>query len=156
MMIPETIADLLAANHNQEWQRDALCAQVDHDLFFPDPCGSAAAAKRICQGCDVKTECLQYALDNHINHGVWGGLSDRERRTLHPQTAGGLERDRLVVPAQGRTGRRNHPPDHGRGHRRAGRGTNGGVTADGVARPGQAHSSHPTARNSLTGTIEEQ
>lgn len=82
MMIPETIADLLAANHNQEWQRDALCAQVDHDLFFPDPCGSAAAAKRICQGCDVKTECLQYALDNHINHGVWGGLSDRERRTL--------------------------------------------------------------------------
>ncbi len=64
------------------WQADALCAQTDPEAFFPEKGGSTRDAKRICTGCDVKAECLEYALQNDERFGIWGGLSERERRRL--------------------------------------------------------------------------
>lgn len=64
------------------WQVDALCAQTDPEAFFPEKGGSTRDAKRICTSCDVRGECLEYALSNDERFGIWGGLSERERRKL--------------------------------------------------------------------------
>jgi WhiB family transcriptional regulator, redox-sensing transcriptional regulator len=64
------------------WQSDALCAQTDPEAFFPEKGGSTRDAKRVCTSCDVKAECLEYALQNDERFGIWGGLSERERRKL--------------------------------------------------------------------------
>lgn len=64
------------------WQSDALCAQVDPEAFFPEKGGSTRDAKRICTQCDVKEQCLNYALEHDERFGIWGGLSERERRRL--------------------------------------------------------------------------
>jgi WhiB family transcriptional regulator, redox-sensing transcriptional regulator len=66
------------------WRERALCPQVDPELFFP-PQGCPAAAKRaknICAHCEVRRECLNDALANNEAFGIWGGLSERERRRL--------------------------------------------------------------------------
>lgn len=61
----------------------ALCAQVDiGDLFFPEKGGSSAEAKRVCSQCPTRAACLEWALLNDERYGVWGGLSERERRRL--------------------------------------------------------------------------
>lgn len=65
-----------------QWQDRALCAQTDPEAFFPEKGGSTREAKRICQGCEVKADCLEYALHNDERFGIWGGLSERERRRL--------------------------------------------------------------------------
>jgi WhiB family transcriptional regulator, redox-sensing transcriptional regulator len=67
----------------QSWQERALCAETDPEAFFPEKGGSAREAKRICTGCEVRAECLEYALANDERFGIWGGLSERERRRLH-------------------------------------------------------------------------
>jgi WhiB family redox-sensing transcriptional regulator len=64
------------------WQADALCAQTDPEAFFPEKGGSTRDAKRICGQCNVRAECLEYALRNDERFGIWGGLSERERRRL--------------------------------------------------------------------------
>ena len=64
------------------WQGDALCAQTDPEAFFPEKGGSTRDAKRICTTCEVKAQCLEYALQNDERFGIWGGLSERERRRL--------------------------------------------------------------------------
>lgn len=64
------------------WQSDALCAQTDPEAFFPEKGGSTRDAKRICTSCDVRAQCLEYALHNDERFGIWGGLSERERRKL--------------------------------------------------------------------------
>lgn len=64
------------------WQTDALCAQTDPEAFFPEKGGSTRDAKRICGTCEVRGECLEYALQNDERFGIWGGLSERERRKL--------------------------------------------------------------------------
>lgn len=64
------------------WQTDALCSQTDPEAFFPEKGGSTRDAKRICTSCDVRSECLEYALQNDERFGIWGGLSERERRKL--------------------------------------------------------------------------
>jgi WhiB family redox-sensing transcriptional regulator len=64
------------------WQADALCAQTDPEAFFPEKGGSTRDAKRICTTCEVKGQCLDYALQNDERFGIWGGLSERERRRL--------------------------------------------------------------------------
>jgi WhiB family transcriptional regulator, redox-sensing transcriptional regulator len=66
----------------QDWQERALCAQTDPEAFFPEKGGSTREAKRICGGCEVRAECLEYALANDERFGIWGGLSERERRRL--------------------------------------------------------------------------
>lgn len=64
------------------WQEYALCAQTDPEIFFPEKGGSTREAKRVCTNCDVREQCLAYALDKDERFGIWGGLSERERRRL--------------------------------------------------------------------------
>ncbi|WP_435531186.1 WhiB family transcriptional regulator [Ruania suaedae] len=64
------------------WQERALCAQTDPEAFFPEKGGSTREAKRVCVSCDVRSECLEYALAHDERFGIWGGLSERERRKL--------------------------------------------------------------------------
>ncbi|HWM35329.1 MAG TPA: WhiB family transcriptional regulator [Pseudolysinimonas sp.] len=64
------------------WQSDALCAQTDPEAFFPEKGGSTRDAKKICTTCEVRAQCLEYALLNDERFGIWGGLSERERRRL--------------------------------------------------------------------------
>jgi hypothetical protein len=64
------------------WQNDALCAQVDLKMFFPDKGGSAKPAKKICGLCPVRDECLAYAIETRQRFGIWGGKSERELRRL--------------------------------------------------------------------------
>ena len=66
----------------QGWQERALCAETDPEAFFPEKGGSTREAKKICTGCEVRSECLDYALGNDERFGIWGGLSERERRRL--------------------------------------------------------------------------
>ena len=64
------------------WQERALCAQTDPEAFFPEKGGSTREAKKVCVSCDVRAECLEYALGHDERFGIWGGLSERERRRL--------------------------------------------------------------------------
>src|SRR6476620_3420815 len=65
-----------------QWQERALCAQTDPEAFFPEKGGSTREAKRICLGCEVRDECLDYALAHDERFGIWGGLTEQERRRL--------------------------------------------------------------------------
>lgn len=71
-----------ADDDDDQWQERGLCAQTDPEAFFPEKGGSTREAKRICQGCEVRDRCLEYALANDERFGIWGGLSERERRRL--------------------------------------------------------------------------
>ena len=64
------------------WTDQALCAQADPEAWFPEKGGSTRLPKLICRGCEVRGECLDYALETDQRFGVWGGLSERERRRL--------------------------------------------------------------------------
>lgn len=64
------------------WQQDGHCAQTDPEAFFPEKGGHALDAKRVCWTCPVQAECLEYALENDERYGVWGGLSEYERRRI--------------------------------------------------------------------------
>lgn len=64
------------------WQESALCAQTDPDVFFPEKGGSTAPATSICTRCEVRADCLEYAISNDIRHGIWGGMSDNDRRRI--------------------------------------------------------------------------
>jgi len=75
----------LSVVEGMEWQARALCAQTDPEAFFPEKGGSTRDAKRVCLSCDVRSECLEYALENDERFGIWGGLSERERRRLKKQ-----------------------------------------------------------------------
>jgi WhiB family redox-sensing transcriptional regulator len=64
------------------WMEQANCREVVPDTFFPESGSRGRAALRICAGCLVKKDCLEYALANHIAHGIWGGASERERQRI--------------------------------------------------------------------------
>ena len=66
----------------QQWLDRAACLQADPDAFYPEKGGSSRAAKRVCHTCPVQTDCLSYALANDERFGIWGGMSERERRQL--------------------------------------------------------------------------
>lgn len=68
------------------WQADALCAQTDPEAFFPEKGGSTRDAKKVCGSCPVKQQCLEYALSNDERFGIWGGMSERERRRLRKKS----------------------------------------------------------------------
>jgi WhiB family redox-sensing transcriptional regulator len=78
----DELADLFGLPEEASWQERALCAQTDPEAFFPEKGGSTREAKRICTGCEVRGECLEYALQHDERFGIWGGLSERERRRL--------------------------------------------------------------------------
>ena len=53
------------------WQERSLCAQTDPEAFFPEKGGSTREAKKVCVGCEVRSECLEYALANDERFGIW-------------------------------------------------------------------------------------
>lgn len=64
------------------WQDQAACRGTDTELFFPQRGDRVSEAKAVCRRCAVRAECLEYALANREVHGIWGGLSERERRQV--------------------------------------------------------------------------
>lgn len=81
-----SVSDILASLPTPPaWHIDTPCSQADPECFFPEKGESTANAKRICAGCDVREQCLEWALDNRERFGVFGGLSERERRPLLEQ-----------------------------------------------------------------------
>ena len=84
-LVPDTVVEdefEAAEVETDQWQDRALCAQTDPEAFFPEKGGSTREAKRVCRSCDVRTECLEFALENDERFGIWGGLSERERRRV--------------------------------------------------------------------------
>lgn len=79
---PTTILPILPSDQNPLYDGRALCAQTDPEVFFPEKGGSTREAKKICTGCEIRAECLAYALNHDERFGIWGGLSERERRRL--------------------------------------------------------------------------
>lgn len=81
-------SELLADSEPDEaWQNRALCAETDPEAFFPEKGGSVREAKRVCRNCEVRAECLSYAIETNQRFGIWGGLSRQERRRLRGQAA---------------------------------------------------------------------
>jgi WhiB family redox-sensing transcriptional regulator len=68
-----------------EWSEDALCAYSDPESFFPEKGGSTKEAKAVCKKCIVTSECLEWAVSIDEKHGIWGGMSERERRKYKKQ-----------------------------------------------------------------------
>ncbi|MEE8667472.1 MAG: WhiB family transcriptional regulator [Bifidobacterium mongoliense] len=64
----------------QSWRQRALCSQTDPEVFFPEKGGSTKDAKQVCSRCEVREQCLQWALEHDERFGIWGGMSERERR----------------------------------------------------------------------------
>lgn len=89
---PAASGPLLARDpvHALEWRDAAACAEVGGDEFFPEKGGSTRLAKAVCRSCLVRAECLEYALANDERFGIWGGLSERERRRVARSRAMGL------------------------------------------------------------------
>jgi len=69
------------------WQDSSNCLGVDPDLFFPERGASTREAKEVCRGCVVQNDCLEFALENSEKFGIWGGMSERERRRIRRQRA---------------------------------------------------------------------
>jgi len=68
-----------------EWMAVGNCREEPPTTFFPSDGVGVDIARKICATCDVKAPCLEYALRNRIDHGVWGGTSERERRRIARQ-----------------------------------------------------------------------
>ena len=78
------------------WQQDAVCAQVDPEIFFPEDKRDSRMAKEICKTCPVRLDCLEYAVRNEEHMGVWGGLTAFERRKLRNRPVGRPRHERLA------------------------------------------------------------
>jgi WhiB family transcriptional regulator, redox-sensing transcriptional regulator len=74
-----------ADDDERAWMADAACATADPDAWFPEKGENSFAAKRICRACEVRPECLEYALSRNERFGTWGGKTERERRALQRQ-----------------------------------------------------------------------
>ncbi|MGY1590795.1 WhiB family transcriptional regulator [Geodermatophilus sp. SYSU D00965] len=85
MQPPAPLFDSAVPAGDESWRLDALCAETDPEAFFPEKGGSTREAKRVCASCPVRMECLEFALGNDERFGIWGGLSERERRRLRLQ-----------------------------------------------------------------------
>ena len=81
------MVSLMYGPRERTWQTKANCMGVDPDLFFPERGASTREAKSVCHGCEVKMECLEYALRHGEKFGIWGGMSERERRRIRRQRA---------------------------------------------------------------------
>src|SRR5919204_668522 len=95
-----------------DWSAQAACRTTDPDELFVQ--GAAQnRAKAVCTGCPVRTECLADALDNRVEFGVWGGMTERERRALGPGAPGATDTKKAALRWRG--------APRGRAHRRAAR-----------------------------------
>lgn len=67
---------------NPTWHDEGICQTTDPAIFYPEPGDSDTTARKICAGCPVRRTCLDHALTKPEWHGVWGGISQNERRRL--------------------------------------------------------------------------
>ena len=67
-------------DNDQNWRAYALCSRSDPELFFAAGALEHKMAKVVCRKCPVRSQCLAYAMDAPIDHGIWGGMTERERR----------------------------------------------------------------------------
>lgn len=72
-----------------DWRDQALCAQVDPEIHFPEKGGSAREARKVCFACEVRAACLEWAIEHHERFGIWGGKTETQRKRIE------LERERL-------------------------------------------------------------
>lgn len=79
---------LFTKDDGLSWQHKALCSQTDPEAFFPEKGGSTRDAKRVCAQCEVREQCLQWAIDHDERFGIWGGMSERERRKYKKELKG--------------------------------------------------------------------
>jgi WhiB family redox-sensing transcriptional regulator len=94
--------DLAApARFAARWRRQAACRGTNLDLFYPERGQTAEPARQVCAACPVRQPCLDYAVSNRITHGIWGGMTERERRPLQSAwvQAARRDRDRAVLAA---------------------------------------------------------
>ena len=89
---------------SMSWHDDAACREEDPELFFPIGSSGPAVvqlqrAKAVCAGCVVRSRCLEWAISAGVEHGVWGGLGEDERRALRRRTA--RRRGRISEPFVG-------------------------------------------------------
>lgn len=87
MALAELDAKLALDDDEATWMVRARCLDADPDAFFPEKGGSTREAKRICAQCPVREECLEFSLENRERFGIWGGMSQRERRRLRRKSA---------------------------------------------------------------------
>lgn len=85
-----------------DWTTDAACRGLDTEMFYPGPndMETREAARSVCMGCPVRVECLEYALDNREDYGVWGGLHERERRRVRRRRTTETITGRAHVPVE--------------------------------------------------------
>jgi WhiB family transcriptional regulator, redox-sensing transcriptional regulator len=88
----EDLRAALSAGADMEWQDGANCKGANADLFFPERGASTRTAKSICRECQVRAECLEFAIVTGEKFGIWGGMSERERRRVR--------RDRQIAAAR--------------------------------------------------------
>jgi hypothetical protein len=94
---------LMLIGRGPEWQEHSACASSDGEAFHPQKGGSVKMAKRVCSGCEVRAECLEYALATDQRFGVWGGMSENERNKelkRRRTAAADLHRSEPAQPAQ--------------------------------------------------------
>jgi WhiB family redox-sensing transcriptional regulator len=77
---------------SEDWRDRAACLDASPELFFPIGTSESARvqlgrAKQVCAGCPVRSRCLQWSVDTGVDHGVWGGLSEEERRSMKRRAA---------------------------------------------------------------------
>ena len=104
--VPASASAINGGLDGEGWRASALCAETDPEAFFPEKGRSTAEPKKVCMRCPVRVQCLEYALRNDENFGIWGGLSSTERNRLKRKqgdkapTASQLrkqERDKRIV-----------------------------------------------------------
>ena len=93
---PDLIALLTGDADDDTWLNLAACREIETDVFFPEKGANANAARLICAGCEVRSNCLAAALRQNERHGMWGGLTHRERRPLRRQVPATRTPDRRV------------------------------------------------------------
>lgn len=84
-MFEDLIKALQADGVDMAWQDFANCRGADPDLFFPERGASTRTAKGICRECSVRSECLEFAISSSEKFGIWGALSERERRKIRKE-----------------------------------------------------------------------
>ena len=84
------------------WRELAACRGTELEVFFPERGETAGPARQVCARCPVRQACLDYAISNRITHGIWGGLTERERRGLQSGwvRATRRDRDRAILAAE--------------------------------------------------------
>ena len=94
--LPATLENLIAIGvaqpvaEDEPWSALAVCKQLDPEDFFPEKGVPTQLQRKICLGCEVVDQCLQYALDHDEQFGIWGGKSERERRRMSRRMTRGI------------------------------------------------------------------